>query len=472
MADKNYQHDESFRDRLSTVTEEGKRLWIYAKKPFGKLHNYRVIVSVILLAFFFIVPFIKVNGEPFLLINFLERKFILFGVIFWPQDSYLFVLMMLSFMIFIILFTVVYGRIWCGWACPQTIFMEMIFRKIEYIIEGDAPKQRKLDKQPWNLEKITKKAIKHAVFFAIAILITNTLLAYVIGIDELRSIVFDDISNHLSGFIIMLIFSAGLYLIYAFFREQVCIIVCPYGRLQGVLLDSKSIVVSYDYQRGEPRGKLKKGENRAEAEKGDCIDCKLCYQVCPTGIDIRNGTQLECINCTACIDACNQSMKRVDLPENLIKLSSEKDIAEGHKKMQFTPRMIAYTIVLVGILTFLSVLLISRPAVETTILRTAGQLYQPRGTDSISNLYNVIIVNKTHEDLPIDIRLASHDGRIEIPKGQLEVEDHGSVESVFFVILSREDVQTEKVPVEFDIYSGDTKLEDVKATFVGPNINE
>src|SRR5690606_5213797 len=307
--------DQSFRDKVATVDKSGKRVWIYPHKPSGKLFNARTILSVIYLIVFFALPFIKYNGQPIFLLNIIERKFILFGQIFWPQDFFIFGLGMVVFIVFIALFTLVFGRVFCGWACPQTIFMEMVFRKFEYWIEGDAPRQKMLNKAPWNTEKIVKKFSKWIIFWLISFLIANTFLAYIIGIDELKKIITEPVSEHMGGFTAIVIFTSVFFFVYAWFREQVCTAVCPYGRMQGVLLDRDSIVVAYDYVRGEPRAKFKKNKERTQ---GDCIDCFQCVKVCPTGIDIRNGTQLECVNCTACIDACNHMMEAVGLPTGLI----------------------------------------------------------------------------------------------------------------------------------------------------------
>jgi cytochrome c oxidase accessory protein FixG len=249
---------EAYRDSIATVDEQGKRLWVYPKKPKGRFTNWRNYLSWVLLAFLFGMPFIKLNGEPFLLFNILERKFILFGIVFLPQDFHLFGLAMITFIVFIILFTVVFGRLFCGWVCPQTIFMEMVFRKIEYWIEGDANAQRKLNLAPWTTDKILKKSAKQAIFFAIAVLVSNTFLAYIIGIDEVIKIATEPVSMHLGGFIAMILFSFAFYFVFSYLREQVCTTICPYGRLQGVLLDKNSIVIAYDYIRGEPRGKIKK----------------------------------------------------------------------------------------------------------------------------------------------------------------------------------------------------------------------
>ncbi len=463
MNDSNKAQDDNFRDSLATVTKEGKRIWIYPKKPFGKFYNARNYVTLFLLAFLFLAPFIKVNGHPFILLNILERKFIIFGIVFGPQDFHLFVLAMISVIVSIFLFTVVYGRIFCGWVCPQTIFMEMVFRKIEYWIEGDASKQKALDKAPWTGEKYFKKFSKHIIFFVISFIIANTFLAYIIGIDQLKEIVTDPPSQHLGGLTAITIFSGVFYFIFAKFREQVCTLVCPYGRLQGVMLDQNSIVIAYDYIRGEPRGKIKKGEERT---KGDCIDCHLCVDVCPTGIDIRNGTQLECVNCTACIDACDYVMEKVGFPKKLIKYASQEEI-ETRKRKIFTPRAIGYTVVLVILLSVMLGLLLNRSDVELTILRTPGLLYQEQRDNKISNLYDVKIVNKTFDSFPAKLELTNIDGEIKIIGKDLTVEPQGVTEAKFLVILKKDQLNSLNTPLEIAVKSDNKIIDVIKTNFLG-----
>jgi len=464
---KEIKRDESFRDSIATIDQDGNRKYVFPKKPSGKLHNYRLIVSWVLLAIFFITPFIKVNDEPLFLFDIVNRRFILFGQLFWPQDSYLFAILMLTVMVFIVVFTVSLGRLWCGWACPQTVFMEMLFRKVEYFIDGDANKQRRLVKQGWNFEKIWKRLIKFSIFALLALLISNTLFAWVLGTDRLFEIMQEPISENRAAFIGMMVLSGFLMFVYSWFREQVCVMMCPYGRLQSVLLDSNTIVVAYDYIRGEPKGNYKKGENRKEAEKGDCIDCRACVDVCPTAIDIRNGTQLECVNCTACIDACNKTMDRVGQPWGLIRFDSEKGISLG-QKLKLNARLIAYIAVLLALFTFLNVLLFSRSDVEATILRTPGLLFQQQDDGKISNLYNIKVVNKRREQFPIEIKLMSHQGKIVMAAGDMIVQPAASTEGVFFVYLDNSDVNG-KIPIELGVYSNDELIDEIHLTFVGPN---
>jgi cytochrome c oxidase accessory protein FixG len=456
--------DETYRDSIATINKDGKRNWIYAQQPKGRLYNLRSIVSIVYLIVFFALPFIKVNGVPFFLFNVLERKFIFFGVTFWPQDFFIFGIGMLSFIIFIVLFTVVYGRFFCGWACPQTIFMEIVFRRIEYWIEGDAAHQKLLNKRKYDADKIIKKTTKHVVFFIIAFIIANTFLAYVIGVDELFKIINEPFENHIGGFISLLIFTGVFYAVYAWFREQVCLIVCPYGRLQGVMTDKNSILVAYDYIRGEPRLKYKKENNSAV---GDCIDCNQCVKVCPTGIDIRNGTQLECTNCTACIDACDHMMLNINKPTGLIRFASENGIA-NREQLKITPRIIAYSAVLIALIGFLALLLITRQDIDATVLRTPGMLFQKQENDTISNLYNIKIINKTYNQYPITLKLSKGNGRIKMIGKNIVLTKEAKIESEFFIYLPKDEITGRKTTLYVDVLSGNETIESIKTTFLGP----
>ena len=466
------QDQEHFRDSIGTISDEGKRSWIYPKKPVGKLYEYRKLVSYALLIFLFSAPFIYINGNQFLMFNVLERRFNIFGFPFWPQDFHLFVIIMIIGVVFVVLFTVAFGRLFCGWICPQTIFMEMVFRRIEYWIDGDRGKQIRLDKMPWNAEKIRKRLLKWFVFFVISFLIANIFLAYLIGSERLLNYITDGPANHISTLISLLIFTAVFYFVFAWFREQVCIIVCPYGRLQGVLLDNKSIVVAYDHKRGEKeagRAKFKKTEDRAATGKGDCIDCYQCVQVCPTGIDIRNGTQLECVNCTACIDACNQMMEAVNLPKNLIKYASEEHI-EKKSKFEFTPRLKGYTAVLVILIGVLTGMLFLRNDVEATVLRLPGQLYEHKGEDVISNVYTFKLINKTTSEIPdVHFKLLKHKGVVRVVSQEsLNVPAQGLAEGTLFIEVNTHELEDEKEKLKLGVYSDGELIETTSTVFLGP----
>ncbi|NOT50199.1 MAG: cytochrome c oxidase accessory protein CcoG [Chitinophagaceae bacterium] len=470
--DKKTQDDvaESFRDRIATVDAKGKRNWIFAQKPKGRFYNIRTWVSWGFFALFFTLPFIKMNGRPLFLFNITESKFIIFGKIFWPQDFFIFGLTMVTFIVFIVLFTAAFGRLFCGWVCPQTIFMEMLFRKVEYLIEGDAAKQKLLKNAPWNTEKVIKKTTKHLSFFLLSFIIANFFLSYIIGMDELKKIISEPVSEHIVGFLAIIIFSAVFYGVYAYFREQVCTVICPYGRLQGVLLDRNSMIVAYDHKRGEPRDKYKKA-GTAEINTGDCIDCFQCVKVCPTGIDIRNGTQMECVGCTACIDACNKMMEAVHRPTGLIRYASENGISEG-KKLRYTGRMKFYTVILIILTGILTLLLISRKDIDGTIIRTRGTLYIERGTDSLANLFNIKVINKTLKNIPVTLRLegsAKEEGKIELVGAtdiHLKQEDQAS--GSFFIVLPRKFVTARKMKLQIGLYEGDKRITTLSTNFAGP----
>jgi cytochrome c oxidase accessory protein FixG len=456
-----------FKDMLQTVDDRGRRNWLFPKRPKGRLYNLRALTAVILLLFFFAAPFITYKGEQFILLDVMQRKFILFGQVFWPQDFHLLVLSIIAFIVFIILFTVVFGRLFCGWACPQTVFMEFVFRQIEYLIEGDYNNQKKLAAREWDFEKTWKKSLKHLVFFMLSLIIVSTITAYIISAEKLGRIIYEGPSAHFGLFTTIIIFSAVFYLIYAFFREQVCILVCPYGRLQGVLLDEKSTVVAYDHQRGEPRGPFRKGEDRNEAGKGDCIDCNSCVAVCPTGIDIRNGTQLECINCAACIDACNEVMDRVKLPRGLVRYDSEKGIVTGRNKF-FNARSVAYTAVLVALLVVISSMFAYRGEVEATILRLPGSQYQRYGEEHYANIYKIQLVNKTGNDMPVDLKLIGLEGEIVFIGNKLAAIKGEVTEATFMVVIHNDQISAGNMPLKIGVFSDDRQIDVFKANFLAP----
>lgn len=440
------------------------RNWIYAKKPGGRWFNRRQWFGYTLLVFLIAAPFIKIGGEPFLLFNILERKFVLFGSVFWPQDLHIFVFGMLIAMVCIVLFTVVYGRVWCGWACPQTIFMELVFRRIEYWIEGDWLQQKKQNQSPPTTAKYVRKALKHVLFLLISFLIANILLSYIIGVEQLWKIMTDPVSQHLGGLVSMILFTLVFYGVFAYVREIVCTTICPYGRLQGVLLDDQSVTIAYDHRRGEPRGHRKKATAQAI---GDCVDCNLCVQVCPTGIDIRKGLQMECVSCTACIDACDVVMEKLDRPKRLIGFYSVNEI-EGSTKRTGNTRAVAYTAVLAALVVVFGWLIFSRSQVEGTLLRAKGSSYQLHPDGTVSNLYSLELINKTNADIPFTLQALGSDMTIRVVNPLAKLKQGATARLTFFLVSPQQLVKTYKTDVKVGVVSDGKVLEIMKTTFVAP----
>jgi len=453
-----------FRECLATADSSGRRKWIRPRKPKGPFYQWRKLVSWVLLAALFIGPFIRVNGNPLLMLNFFAGRFSILGRIFWPQDMALLAVALLIFITGIMIFTAAFGRLWCGWTCPQTIFMEMVFRRIEYLIEGNGPQQRALDKLPWNARKIRIKLVKHTIFFALSFIISNLFLAYIIGVDTLFAIITEPVAQHLQGLASMIVFTGVFYLVFARFREQACTFICPYGRFQSTVIDENTLVVAYDYKRGEKRS----ATNRREAGSGDCVDCKLCVQVCPTGIDIRNGIQMECVHCTACIDACNNVMAKLKRPLGLIRYASLNSLERG-RPFQFTPRLKLYAAALFSLAALLAFLVLTRANVEATLLRAPGELFQQLPNGHLENLYTVTLVNKSSAPVPVDFKLEDLPGSLSImgnPHPVVPKEQR--LETPLLVEIPPSEARGGRRDFKIGVYSQGKRLQLIRTSFVGP----
>ena len=461
----------NFRDHLTTADKQGYRRWVYAKEPHGKWTQRRTWVSWLLIGIMFAGPFVKINGNPLLMMNIVERRFSILGQLFWPQDMVIFAVAMLSFITGIIIFTTAFGRLWCGWTCPQTVMMEMVFRKLEYLIEGDSVEQRKLDAAPWTPAKIGKKSLKLGIFFVLSFIIGNTLLAYIIGIDALIPIITDDPRQHVAGLTFMILFTLLFFAIFARFREQACTYICPYGRLQSAMLDENTMIVAYDHKRGEKRGKLHRDEplvHRIAKGHGDCVDCHQCVTVCPTGIDIRDGVQMECVHCTACIDACDTVMDKVGSPRGLIRYASLNSIEKG-ESFRFTPRMKLYAGVLTGLISLFLVLVFTRPAVEAMFLRAPGSLFMQAADGKIENLYTLKLVNKTMRELPVELKLENTPGTLRVMGDEHLVVPGGKLlQTSVLIQLAPETLTGATTKLNVGVYSNGKRMQTVKTVFVGP----
>lgn len=459
--------EEEFRDSVAHISAEGKRVWFFPKKPKGYFYNLRSYLSWIYLTVFFTLPFIKFHGAPLFMLNVIDRIYILFGVRFWPQDFFIFVLGMLIFVVFIILFTVIFGRVFCGWVCPQTIFMEMVFRKIEYWLEGDRKAQMALRSQPWNSKTLTRRILKIILFFAVSFAIANTFLAYVIGADQVWNIATEPVSQHVGGFIAIIIFSLVFFFVYYWFREQVCLIVCPYGRMQGVMLDKNSIAVTYDHVRGEPRTKHVK--KTADQPHGDCVDCLECIRVCPTGIDIRNGLQLECVNCTACMDACDTVMEKTHREKGLIRYASENSIV-NKTKLRLNKRIVAYSFVLMALVGVEAFLLIARSELEVNSVRTRNTLFTVEPNGTIGNLYNIKLINKTSDEMNIEFKIEGKNASFDWIGHQNKLQPGEMKNGELFIYVPVNELPSQRNDVKLKIYSNGELMATEKLVLLAPNI--
>ncbi len=417
-----------------------------------------------LLGILFVNPFIKINGNPLLMLNIVTRRFSILGRIFWPQDMALLAIVLLLYFTGIMIFTAAYGRLWCGWICPQTLFMEMLFRRIEYKIEGDSRAQRALAAAPWTPRKITVKLAKHLIFFGLSFIISNLLLSYIIGIDQLLAIITDSPSRHLSGLAYLLAFTGVFYAVFARFREQACTFICPYGRFQSTVLDENTVVVAYDNKRGEQRATL----GRRQSGSGDCVDCNLCVSVCPTGIDIRNGIQMECVNCTACIDACDGVMTKIGKPRGLIRYASLNNIERG-ERFRFTPRMFGYAAVLAVLVGLFGFLVMTRSNIDATFLRAPGALFQQLPDGDLVNLYTLQLVNKTSQPIPVQLGLDGVPGKITImgnPKPVVPGEQ--LVETSVLIELAPDLLRNGPKKLDVGVFSQGRRLQTIHTKFLGP----
>ncbi len=474
QADFDHAHD-TFRDELASVHKDGRRKWIYARQPHGRFYRARTWVAVGLLAFLVSAPFIHLAGEPLVLLNVLERRFVFFGVVFWPQDFYLVVVLALTGLVTLALTTTAVGRVWCGWACPQTIFMEMVFRRLEYLIEGSAARQVRLAGQPWAPGTVARRVAKHVIFFALSFAIANLFLAYIIGWPALRTIITDPIDAHVGGLVAITVFSLLFYGVFARFREQVCTLACPYGRVMSALIDPHTLTVTYDRPRGEPRGRLTRQARTASPQPatpasrtGDCVDCEQCVTACPTGIDIRNGIQLECINCTACMDACDDVMTRLSRPRGLIRWTSDEAIRQG-RPAWITARVKAYAAVWLVLVVAATTLLARRPEMDVLILRQAGSLSVPLENGAAANFYTVQIINRTRAPRLVDFQITVPAGATVTPLGlPSAVPAQGLSEGRLLVQLPAASVSGASTPLQFEVRSGGAVIATVESVFLKP----
>jgi len=386
---------------LSTLNQDGTRRWLRPRLARGRFYWRRLLVAWGLILLFTLIPILKLNGKPLMLLNLGAREFTLFGATFHATDTLLLMLLMVGILLSIFLLTALLGRVWCGWGCPQTVYMEYVYRPIERLIEGDHLSQHQLDQQGG---LSPRRLLKYAVFAVISAFLANTFLAYWVGWETLITWITGSPLENWAGFLVMAVTTVLMFTDFVWFREQTCIVACPYGRFQSVLLDKHSLIVAYDPRRGEPRTKLRKGGERKTGVAGDCIDCNHCVVVCPTGIDIREGLQMECIACTQCIDACDSIMDKVGKPRGLIRYSSQEELATGVRRF-LRPRVVLYPLALCLIFGLLVFNLARREDAVVTILRGQGTAYTELPDGRVSNHLRIKVDNQSGQDRDYWIRL-------------------------------------------------------------------
>lgn len=380
---------------LSTLEADGSRRWLYPRVAPGRFLTRRRIVAYLLIAVFTLLPFLTIGGKPAILLDIAARRFTLLGFTFLPTDTVLLALFMVSVLLSIFLATALLGRVWCGWGCPQTVYMEFVFRPIERLCLGRRATGGKprADIGGW------RYPVMYLLFAIISLYLTHTFLSYFVGVQKLRTWMTESPADHWTAFMVVVVVTGAMMFNFAFFREQLCTIACPYGRFQSVLLDRQSLVISYDQRRGEPRGKMNK---KSLPVLGDCIDCKMCVAVCPTGIDIRDGLQLECVGCAQCIDACDEVMIQTERKAGLIRYSSQAAMA-GEKQKLLRPRVVTYPAVILALIGLLAVMLLTRSPVDVTLLRGLGKPYFLTPAGDVENTLRLKVINRT--DHPQRLRL-------------------------------------------------------------------
>ncbi len=463
MADISLEEQEKYRP--PSLDKTGHRNFIYMADFVGRFKNLKNIVHPFLIVFFLVIPWISIGGKQLVLIDIPNRRFNLFGLSFWAHDGPLIIFLLAGAALTLAFVTAIWGRVWCGWACPQTVFLDSVYRRIERFVEGKARERRKLDSGPWTFEKVRKKFIKWSLYIIVSLIITHSFLAYFVEARNLPEMVTSPPWENPSAFVFIALSNFLVLFNFAWFREQFCLIVCPYGRFQAVLMDQHSLAVSYDTKRGEPR----RAKDVPKEQQGDCVNCGRCIEVCPTSIDIRRGIQMECLACTNCIDACDAIMERFNKPKGLIRYTTLTELDDGKKPKNLRPRTVVYavfiTIFAIGLISALAI----RKPLRINLIRAIETPYQvvkgPDDKDMVINHYRMKLHNQSDQDIFFRILPSSFDAdkgtQIIMAKPEV-ISPAGESENVDVFVKAPRDIfqlGTAKIKLDFKVIKGAEGLE-------------
>jgi len=424
-------------DRLSVIHEDGSRNHVHPADVTGRFTRLKPWVYGGLIALYTLLPWTTMNGHPTVLLDIPGRHFYIFGTVYNAQDAPLLVFILTGIGFTLIFVTAVFGRLWCGWACPQTVFLEGVYRKIERLIDGPRNARLALAAAPWTPTKVAKRVVKQALFLLVSTIIAHVFLSYFVSIPEVFAIVRENPRENWTAFLWTFAVTGIVYFNFAWFREQLCLIICPYGRLQSVLVDKDSLIIGYDARRGEPRGKA------TDASAGDCVDCRRCVVVCPTGIDIRNGLQMECVGCASCVDACDEVMVKLNRPRGLVRYDSRRGLESGVRRV-LRPRLVFYALAGALGLTVALTMFSARRSFDANVLHV-GVPYVVRD-GAVENPRMIHVVKKRDRASRISIRVADdHEPRVRVtlPQASVEVPALGSVHLPVVLTIDRADVEAQ-----------------------------
>jgi cytochrome c oxidase accessory protein FixG len=456
---------------LSTLERDGSRRWLFPTLSHGVYLNRRRIVGYGLIVLFVLLPHLSVAGKPAILLDIAARRFTFLGFTFLPTDTLLLALFMVTVFLTIFLLTALFGRIWCGWACPQTVYMELVFRPVERLFDGTIGRGGKPRQSlsPW------RRGLKYIAYLLLSLGLAHTFLAYFVGVEKLSQWVTQSPIEHPVPFLVMAGTVVAMLFDFCFFREQLCLIACPYGRFQSVLLDRKSLIVAYDHRRGEPRGKIHKDLNILPTpvmdhsdRKGDCVDCGACVRTCPTGIDIRQGLQMECINCTQCIDACDEIMVRLERPKGLIRYSSQDGI-DGLSRSTWRARLVIYPIVLLIVFSSFLFILTQRLPFDATLLRNVGIPFSIAENGEVRNSMKLKLVNRSDEPLDLRLRVEPSDSvRVDGMVDHLQLAPEETLVQPLLILSSPGKFERGSRPVELIVETPTGKRRSIAWRLLGP----